>query len=89
MLTAAEAREIALDHVQAKYHRPCSISHSFFCPAKSFDDGMTLPAGWSVHISTPGGVFHEHGHEPVSIPPGIAIVDVNSETRTPRIIPQL
>lgn len=89
MLTEAEAREIALNHVQAEYDRPCAILHSFFCPTRTFDDGMTLPAGWSVHISTPGSVFHEHGHEPVRIPKGIAIVDVNSETGTPRIIPQL
>ena len=89
MLTEAEARAIALNHVQANRRRPCSISQSFFRPAKLFDDGRRLPACWSVHVSTPAGVFHEHGHEPVHTPPGIVFVAVDSETGTPRIIPQM
>ena len=88
-VSQTDAESIALSHVAKVRAATGTVAHSFHVDAKRYTDGSESPAGWSVHVSIPAHVTHEHGHPPDHTPPDTIYVRVDDETGNAAIIPKL
>ena len=85
----SEARSIALEYAADRYSCECEFERASFSEARTFDDGMYLPASWGVHVSIPPTITQEHGHAPVTHPKSTVIVSVDPKTREAWVIPAM